>query len=127
MNQRFPLAPYVRSFFEDHLVCRCNVSRHTIQSYRDALKLLLGFAARQAKKSAVQLLVTDISETVVAAFLRDLEQTRGNAIQTRNQRLVAVRNLFTYIASREPCCWTSVVASWTSRANEGQRCRQSVT
>jgi site-specific recombinase XerD len=32
----------------------------------------------------------------------DLEQTRGNAIQTRNHRLVVVRNLFTYIASREP-------------------------
>jgi hypothetical protein len=33
------LAPFVRSFFEDHLVCRRNMSRNTIQSYRDALKL----------------------------------------------------------------------------------------
>lgn len=83
-------------------MCRCNVSRHTIHSYRDALKLFIGFAAGQLKKSTPQLLVSDISEAVVVAFLMDLEQTRGNAIQTRNHRLVAIRSLFTYIASREP-------------------------
>jgi site-specific recombinase XerD len=102
MIRPFPLAPYVRSFFEDHLVCRRNVARNTIQSYRDGLKLFLAFAARQVKKSAVQLLVTDISEAVVVAFLTDLEQARSNTIQTRNHRLVAIRNLFTYIGAREP-------------------------
>lgn len=102
MIRQFPLAPYIRSFFEDYLVCRRNVSRHTIQSYRDALKLFIIFLAQQSKKSATQLLVTDISETVVVAFLAELEQTRGNTIQTRNHRLVAIRNLFNYVASREP-------------------------
>jgi site-specific recombinase XerD len=102
MIQQYPLAPYIRSFFEDHLHCQRNVSLHTIRSYRDGLKLFLGFAARQVKKSAPQLLVSDISEAVVVAFLADLEQARGNAIQTRNHRLIALRNLFGYIASREP-------------------------
>lgn len=96
------LAVYVRSFFEDYLSCRCNMSRNTIQSYRDAVKLLLRFASGQVKKAAVNLLVTDITEPLIIAFLTDLEQTRGNSIQTRNHRLVGIRRLFEYIGEREP-------------------------
>jgi integrase/recombinase XerD len=101
MIPRFPLAPFVRSFFEDHLVCHRNASPHTIASYRDALKLFLQFTEAHLKKPATRLLVTDISEEIVSSFLADLEQTRANSIQTRNHRLVALRNVFTYIASRE--------------------------
>jgi site-specific recombinase XerD len=96
------LAPHVRSFFEDHLTCRRNVSPHTLESYRDGLKLLLRFAAQHLKRSAAQLRVTDITEAVVIDFLTNLERTRGNTIQTRNHRLVSIRNLFDYIAAREP-------------------------
>jgi integrase/recombinase XerD len=102
MIPQFPLAPFVRSFFEDHLVCQRNASPHTIQSYRDALKLFLQFTAKDLKKTATRLLVTDISEESITIFLTDLEQTRANSIQTRNHRLVAIRNVFAYIASREP-------------------------
>src|SRR5687767_7085939 len=102
MTASAPLAVYVRSFFEDYLVCRRNLSRNTIQSYRDALKLLLGFASGDRRKPVTRLLVTDVTDGVVLRFLNDLEQSRGCTIQTRNHRLVAVRNLFEYIASREP-------------------------
>ncbi len=102
MTKPHSLAPYVRSFFEDHLICRRNVSRNTIQSYRDALKLLLRFVALRLRKSVANLLVTDITEDVIIAFLADLEEGRKNAIQTRNHRLVGIRNLFAYIAAQEP-------------------------
>ena len=49
----------------------------------DALKLLLRFAAIRVKKPAVSLLVTDVTEELIVAFLVDLEQVRGNSIQTR--------------------------------------------
>ena len=65
MTQEMYLATYVRSFFEDYLVCRRNVSYNTIQSYRDSLKLFLNFAADRLGKSAVRLLVSDIAEGVV--------------------------------------------------------------
>lgn len=96
------LAPFIRSFFEDHLVCRRNVSQNTIQSYRDALKLLLAFASEHRKRPATKLLVGDITEEIVVGFLTHLETTRTNSIQTRNHRLVAVRRLFDYIAARDP-------------------------
>jgi len=102
MTKAIYLAPFVRSYFEDHLVCRQNASRHTIQGYRDGMKLLLRFAAEQTKKSAVNLLVTDFTELLILTFLVDLEQTRKNSIQTRNHRLAGIRKLFEYIAAREP-------------------------
>jgi site-specific recombinase XerD len=96
------LAPYVRSFFEDHLTCRRNVSPHTLHSYRDGLKLLLLFAARRLKRSPAKLRLTDVTEALVIDFLADLERTRSNTIQTRNHRLTSIRGLFEYVATREP-------------------------
>jgi site-specific recombinase XerD len=102
MTEQCSLAPFVRSFFEDHLVCRRNVSRNTIHSYRDAVKLLLTFAAEQRKKPVTRLVVADVTDEIVVAFLTHLEKARANSIQTRNHRLVAVRKLFDYIAARDP-------------------------
>jgi site-specific recombinase XerD len=101
-TQTFPLAPLVRSFFEDHLTCQRNVSRNTIHSYRDTIKLLLQDAAGRLHKPAAQLLVADVDDEMVLQFLADLEKRRGNSIQTRNHRLVGLRRLFDYIAWREP-------------------------
>jgi integrase/recombinase XerD len=38
----------------------------------------------------------------VIAFVRHLEQERGNHIRTRNQRLAALHSFFEYIAARTP-------------------------
>ncbi len=96
------LAPHVRCFFEDHLACQRNMSPNTIRSYRDALKLLLRFAAAHLGKPVTRLLVTDLQEALVIDFLSDLERTRGNSIQTRNHRLGVLQSLYEYIASRHP-------------------------
>jgi len=96
------LAPYIRSFFNDHLVCQRNMSQNTIHSYRDAIKLLLNFAAQSLKKSATKVQVTDLSPGLILAYLSDLEVVRGNCIQTRNHRLAAIRRLYEFIAMHEP-------------------------
>jgi site-specific recombinase XerD len=102
MNDATPLAPHVRSYFEDHLACQRNMSPNTIRSYRDALKLFLRFAAAHLSKPATRLLVSDLQEPLIIAFLSDLERTRGNSIQTRNHRLGVLQGLCEYIASRDP-------------------------
>lgn len=102
MRREFPIAPFVRMFFEDYLSCRRNLSQNTIHSYRDALKLFLPFAAEQTGKAVSQLAVSDANEAVVLSFLSALEAVRDNSIQTRNQRLTALRRLFDFIASQEP-------------------------
>ena len=96
------LATYVRSFFEDHLVRRRNLSRNSIWSYRDAVKLLLQFTAAHRNKASSTLRVIDVDEQLVLDFLKYLEQKRDNSIQTCNQRLITLRSLFEYIAFRDP-------------------------
>ena len=44
----WPVVPFqalVQDFFEKHLVVERHLSRHTVLAYRDALKLLLRYAA----------------------------------------------------------------------------------
>ena len=102
MKNSHYLAPYIRSFFEDHLMCRRNLAQNSIWSYRDALKLLLQFVTQRVGKTTSVLEVTDIDEQVVLDFLTYLRKERGNSIQTCNQRLTTLRSLFEYIAMREP-------------------------
>jgi len=101
MSEPF-LAPFIRSFFQDYLTCQRNASRNTVLSYRDGIKLFVRDMAGRLGKPVAEMLVTDVSEPLVLAFLADLEQRRGNTIQTRNQRLIALRRLFDYIAWRDP-------------------------
>ena len=96
------LATYIRSFFEDHLIRRRNLSRNSVWSYRDAVKLLLQFTVARRNKASSTLRVTDVTEQLVLDFLRYLEQERDNSIQTCNQRLITLRSLFEYIALRDP-------------------------
>lgn len=96
------ISPYIRTFFEDHLVRRRNLSHNSIWSYRDAIKLLLQFMAQRTHKAVPMLQVADINEQVVLDFFKYLECKRGNSIQTCNHRLTTIRSLFEYIAWREP-------------------------
>jgi len=96
------LSRFIRSFFEDHLVCKRNMSIRTIHAYRDAVKLFIQFLCTQKRTAAVNLRVRKIAEADVLAFLKHLEKDRGNAIQTRNHRLTILRQLFGFIAMEEP-------------------------
>lgn len=102
MKNDFYLSGFVRAFFEDYLVCRRHLCQNTIRSYRDAIKLFIGHVADRLRKRPTRLLVADITDELVVGFLEDLEKTRGNSIQSRNQRLVVLRRLFEYVALQEP-------------------------
>lgn len=102
MNDKCYLSKHVRSFFEDHLVCRRRMSQCTVRSYRDAVKLFIRFVASHCRKSAATLLISDINDSTVDAFLIYLEKERGNSVQTRNHRLAILRSLFSYVSLQEP-------------------------
>ena len=48
MTSQPHLPAMLRGFFEDYLAAQRDVSPNTILAYRDAIKLLLGFAARRS-------------------------------------------------------------------------------
>ena len=96
------LAPTMQAFFTDRLIRQREASPQTVAAYRDALKMLVGFAAARAAKQPWLLDIADLDATVVAAFLGHLERDRGNSARTRNARLAAVHSLFRYAALHHP-------------------------
>ncbi|HEY3978330.1 MAG TPA: tyrosine-type recombinase/integrase [Streptosporangiaceae bacterium] len=98
------LAPTVQAFFTDYLTRQRRASPHTIAAYRDSLRLLLAFAARQTGKQPSRLEITDLDAPVIGAFLDHLENDRGNGVRTRNARLAAIHALFSFAALRHLEC-----------------------
>jgi site-specific recombinase XerD len=66
------------------------------------MRLFLQFASRSAGKRITHLTLDELDADAVSAFLNSLEETRGNAAQSRNQRLAALRTFFEYVAHRFP-------------------------
>ena len=85
------LARLVTAFFVRHLAVEHNASPHTTKAYRDALKLLLRFAADACHRPTASLRLDDLSPDLILRFLADLETTRRNSVRTRNARLARLR------------------------------------
>ena len=96
------LGPILHAFFVDHLTRQKGLRRSSVQSYRDAVRLLLAFVAsdKRCKLSGIE--IEDLTFDRVQRFLRHLEDGRGNRVPTRNQRLAALHTFFEYVGSRAP-------------------------
>jgi hypothetical protein len=102
MTTSRPLGPAVDSFFLDHLITVKGLRPASVRSYRDTIRLLLCFVAKDKTKRITKLNIDDLTFERILAFLRYLEHDRANHVRTRNQRLAALHILFEYIATREP-------------------------
>lgn len=102
MNGHPSLASLLESFFRHRLTKQRNASRSTIASYRDALRLLIVFAAERTGRKPSSLAVENIDRDMILAFLDELEQKRKNTVQTRNARLGAIRSFFHHVAANDP-------------------------
>lgn len=97
-----PIAPTLQRFFTERLVHQRQASPATVASYRDSLRLLLGFVAHRTGKAPSALAFDDLDAEMISAFLTHLETDRANTARTRNNRLAAIRALFRYAALRHP-------------------------
>jgi site-specific recombinase XerD len=100
MKTDFPAL--LQAFFTDRLCHQRQASPHTIASYRDTFRLLLGFAERRLKKAPSVLEIKDLDTPFLGAFLDHLEKERGNTARSRNVRLAALHSFFRYVALHEP-------------------------
>jgi site-specific recombinase XerD len=96
------LANFMKQFFSHYLPVQKGLSANTIAAYRDAIKLLLCYAADTVEKPLDKLTVEDLSEKVVLGFLDHVQAVRSCSTRTRNARLAAVHSLFAFIAREEP-------------------------
>jgi integrase/recombinase XerD len=92
----------ITRFFEEYLPGQRGMSVHTIRSYRDAVVLMLQFAARDCRRGVEQLSIKDFTAERVLKFLKFLETDRHNGITTRNARLGALHVLARFLASERP-------------------------
>jgi len=96
------LGAQITYFFRSYLVGQRAASSHTVHAYRDALKLLLGFAAERRGCEVAALRIEFLDADLILAFLQHLEDDRHVGIPTRNARLAAVRSFFRTVAANEP-------------------------
>ncbi len=96
------LGALLQSFFVDHLIVVKGLRPASVRSYRDTVRLLLGFVAADKGCRITRLNLEDLSFERIAGFLRHLEVDRHNHVRTRNQRLAAIHTLLDYIATRSP-------------------------
>lgn len=96
------LAPTLQAFFTTRLIGQRQASPHTIEAYRDTLRLLLRYAADRTGQQPSQLDIADLDASLIGAFLTHLEADRGNSIRTRNARLAAIHSLFRFAALQHP-------------------------
>ena len=102
MSDPRTLGPWLRRFLAEYIVTERNLARNTQKSYRDTFALLLPFVGARTRKPVDRLAVQDLTARRVLQFLAHLEDDRGCSVQTRNQRLTAIRALARFVASRDP-------------------------
>ena len=102
MSDPRTLGAWLRRFLTEHIVTERNLARNTQMSYRDTFALLLPFVGARTRKPVDRLAVLDLTPRRVLQFLAHLEDDRGCSVQTRNQRLTAVRAFARFVASRDP-------------------------
>jgi len=93
---------WLRRFLEEYMVTVRNLSSNTRKSYRDTFRLLLPFVCKSCKKTPDEILLTEIDDIRVLAFLKQLETERNVSVSTRNQRLAAIYALAKYVAMNSP-------------------------
>jgi len=91
----------MQAYFTDRLIGQRSAP-NTIAAYRDTFRLLLRFTVERTGKTPSELDIAHLDARLIAAFLEHLENDRGNAVQTRNNRLAAIHSLFAYLALHHP-------------------------
>lgn len=96
------LAGYLQRFFTEHLIGQLGASAHTVASYRDTFRLLLGFATQRLKRQPSELGLGEFDAPFLNTFFKYLEKDRHNSARTRNNRLCAVHAFFRYVCLSDP-------------------------
>jgi integrase/recombinase XerD len=98
------LAPHLSAFLREHLPQQRGASIHTCDAYAYGFQLLVSFAAQGLRTQPSSLTLEQLDSTLIIAFLKHLEHSRGNGVTTRNARLAAIKSFFRFVEYRVPAC-----------------------
>lgn len=97
-----PLAPHITAFLQKRLPVERGASDNTCESYAYAFKLLFEYAAVTLKIRPSELYLEQIDAALILGFLNHLETVRGNAANSRNTRLAAIKSFMHFMEYRTP-------------------------
>ena len=95
-------AYYLTIFLSKYLPGIEGCSVNTVSAYRDAFKLLLIFTREKEGVREEKLMLSLIDKAFILRFLLWIENERGCAVITRNQRLAAIHAFYSYLQRELP-------------------------
>ena len=97
MTPETPLGQLLHSFFQDHLIVVRGLRPASVRSYRDTIRLFVVFIAADKRSKLTRLTVGDLTFERVVAFLRHLEQDRGNHTRTVTSYSTVIECVFGFV------------------------------
>jgi site-specific recombinase XerD len=94
-------ADHLEKFFK-HISYRRGLSKHTASAYSDSFLMLFRYLHESKGLKPNQITFQHLSKESISCFCDWIENTLGNAVTTRNQRLTAIHAFFRYIQSEDP-------------------------
>lgn len=111
----------VTTYLAEYLPRTCGFSENTVNSYRDAFKLLLLFLQQEKNIAAHQIQLKMLDRQTISEFLDWLENSRKASISTRNQRLAALKAFAKYAQYRYPDAISNCVDIISMRPKKEKR------
>ena len=91
----------VRDFLTIYLPKQRGASQNTAKSYRDTLNLFIDYISASQGTPLADISFKCISREPVESFLMWLETDRGYSVNSRNQRMCAVKSFLRYAAEKD--------------------------
>lgn len=92
----------ITDFFSIYLINEVGVSDNTVKSYRDTFLLLFKYFDESGAYKLKNLDISVFNADTIIGFLNWIEYTRQCSINTRNQRLAAIKSFISYVMRRSP-------------------------
>jgi len=93
---------YITSFFTNYLDKEAGLSINTIKSYRDVFVLFFTYIEDNNVCKISKLKMDVLTIENVTGFLDWIEESRGCCINSRNQRLAAIKSFCSYVIRKNP-------------------------
>lgn len=90
------------NFLTSYMAGQRNLSKNTIQSYRDTFSLMLKYFSGNKTISPEKITISIVTKELIEEFLSWLESEREYSVSSRNQRLAAIHAFFRFLQCEKP-------------------------
>lgn len=99
---KLKISHLITDFFSIYLISEAGLSDNTVKSYRDTFVLFFKYLDESGSCRLKNLDISVFTADTISGFLNWIEETRQCSINTRNQRLAAIKSFISYIIRRSP-------------------------